>query len=118
MYSDEDVARVVHEATRALQYIQGDPAPAEPWNSFSDDRRKVVIDGVRRARNGESPRELHESWREDLLRHGWKYGLIKDPEAKTHPCLMPYDQLPGRQKDKDELFVQIVIAMSIRSVTL
>lgn len=28
---------------------------------------------------------------------GWKYGEAKDPEAKTHPCLVPFDKLPEFQ---------------------
>ena len=41
----------------------------------------------------------------------WSYGEVKDAEAKTHPCLIPYDQLPEFQKAKDKLFVAIVDAL-------
>ena len=30
IYSDEDIARIVHEANSALQSIQGDEAPSRP----------------------------------------------------------------------------------------
>lgn len=36
------------------------------------------------------------------------YGEVKDGEAKTHPCLVPYEQLPPAQRLKDDLFAAIV----------
>ena len=44
--------------------------------------------------------------------HGWKYGPEKDPQAKTHPCIVPYDKLPDEQRDKSRLFVAIVRSMT------
>ena len=34
----------------------------------------------------------HEANREEA--DGWKYGPVKDPEKKEHPCFVPYDDLP------------------------
>ncbi len=45
-------------------------------------------------------------------RAGWRYGLKKDPAAKTHPCLVPYWQLPAEQRRKDGLFAAIVAALT------
>ena len=41
---------------------------------------------------------------------GWTYGTVKDAEAKTHPCLLPYSELPQEQKIKDQLFISVVMA--------
>jgi hypothetical protein len=41
---------------------------------------------------------------------GWKYGETKDPEAKTHPCIVPFEDLPAEQQFKDKLFRTIVHA--------
>lgn len=43
---------------------------------------------------------------------GWVFGEIKDADAKTHPCIVPYDELPEFQKKKDHLFIAIVKALS------
>ncbi len=44
----------------------------------------------------------HERWKEELERAGWRHGPPpKDPVKKTHPCLVPYDQLPDGEKEKD-----------------
>lgn len=43
---------------------------------------------------------------------GWKYGPVKDPERKEHPCFVPYDGLPPEQRAKDYLFRAVVHQLS------
>ena len=43
----------------------------------------------------------HESWAEEKLSEGWKYRPTKDPEKKTSPYLVPWNDLPEEEKDKD-----------------
>ena len=31
----------------------------------------------------------------------WTYGARRDDEKKTHPCLVPYEELPEIEKDYD-----------------
>ena len=52
----------------------------------------------------------HDAWLADKERDGWKYGAVKNPETKEHPCCVPYDQLPAEQRVKDYLFKAIVNA--------
>jgi len=108
IYSDDQIARVIHEANRALQYIQNDNAPSVPWECETSEIKDNVIIGVRNARHGMTPEQHHESWVADKRAHGWKYGAEKDSEKKTHPCLVPFNQLPKYQQDKDRLFIAIV----------
>ena len=112
MYSDEQVARVCHDANRALQYVHGDPAPSQPWDCETDEIRESVVEGVRAARRGCMSRELHGSWVKFKRERGWTYGPVKDSELKTHPCMLPYDELPQAQRDKDRVFRMIVRAMT------
>jgi hypothetical protein len=111
IYSDEQLAQVVHEANRALQAIQGDDAPSQPWVCEDDGIKANVIVGVRNTRHGMTPEEHHQSWVEDKLAHGWRYGAEKDTERRTHPCLVSFDQLPRYQQDKNRLFIAIVRAL-------
>lgn len=113
MFSNEQVAQVCHEANRALQDIQGDPAPSQPWCCTDAEIRASAVDGVADARRGITPRDLHENWCKFKRRHGWRYGEIKDPELKTHPCLVSYDELPEEQRVKDQLFLFIVAALTV-----
>lgn len=43
----------------------------------------------------------HEVWAVGKLADGWKYGDKLDKENKTHPLLVPYDQLSEADKDYD-----------------
>ena len=36
---------------------------------------------------------------------GWAYGETYDPEAKTHPDLVPYWGLGQLERDKDEVYL-------------
>jgi hypothetical protein len=54
----------------------------------------------------------HDSWLEEKRATGWRYGPVKDPEKKEHPCFVPYEQLPVEQRRKDHLFQAVVRALS------
>lgn len=106
------IAKVAHEVNRAYCASIGDhsqPAweDAPVWQSVS------AIEGVVNAINNPqaTPATSHESWLAHKIREGWKYGPTKDPEAKTHPCMVPYDDLPAEQRTKDHLFLAVVRAM-------
>ena len=53
----------------------------------------------------------HMNWCDHKIADGWSYGPIKDPEGKTHPCLVDYDQLPESQKKKDEVVIRTYLAV-------
>jgi hypothetical protein len=116
VYSDEQIARVVHAANSELQAVLGDPAPSQPWDHEPQEIRDNAVLGVRNARNGMTPAEHHQAWVEDKMRQGWRYGASKDPVAKTHPCLVSFDQLPHEQRVKNVLFIAIVRAMYAEEV--
>lgn len=110
----EDIAKICHEANRALCASHGDLSqPA--WEDAPDWQRDSAIEGVRfhleAPSTGRSPSASHENWCKQKLEEGWKYGEVKDAEAKTHPCLVPYDQLPPEQRAKDHLFTAICRAL-------
>lgn len=116
-YTAEQIAEVCHEANRALQRIHdrlgvpGIPV-ATHWAAFPEPERQGVIAGVRLAMDGASPERLHNEWCDGKLRDGWRHGTVKDTAAKTHPCLVPYDELPLAQRHKDALFAAIVAALA------
>jgi hypothetical protein len=116
-YTAEEIARVVHEAARALQAVQGDPVPAPPWAEARPQMRATAVESVRRVMDGADPEANHAQWCEQMTRDGWTWGVLKDPLARTHPCLVPYADLPGHQRDKDELFVAIVRALTDPALT-
>ena len=49
----------------------------------------------------EMSKNVHDVWAETRISQGWKYGKKRDDEKKTHPCLVPYDELPEEEKEYD-----------------
>jgi hypothetical protein len=58
-----------------------------------------------------TPEQSHEGWLTEKEATGWKYGPVKNPETKEHPCFVPYGELPENQRLKDEMFGLIVRAV-------
>ena len=108
----EQIARVTHEANRAYCRSIGDNSqPA--WDDAPEWQRQSAINGVLFAfRNPAAPPSAsHDSWLEEKRATGWKYGPVKDPEKKEHPCFVPYDELPLDQRLKDHLFQAVAKAL-------
>ena len=49
----------------------------------------------------EMSKNVHEVWAETRISQGWTYGEQRDDELKTHPCLVPYEELPEEEKEYD-----------------
>jgi ryanodine receptor 2 len=45
----------------------------------------------------------HDHWAIGRLKDGWSFGPSRDDRAKTHPCLVPYAELPESEKDYDRV---------------
>lgn len=45
----------------------------------------------------------HEVWSSQRIKDGWTYGEKRDDAQKTHPCLVPYDDLPENEKEYDRV---------------
>lgn len=106
------IASVCHEANRAYCLTQGDTSQL-PWTEAPDWQRQSAILGVEKAIAGATPEQLHESWTAQKVADGWIYGPVKDADATppTHPCLVPYPELPAAQQVKDALFGAVVNAL-------
>lgn len=107
----EIIARVCHEAHRALQLELGETAVSPPWDDAPEWLRDSTRRGVAEALNGAEPAELHEAWCGQRFADGWTFGEVKDEQARTHPLLRDYDLLPDEQRAKDELMAAIVGAL-------
>lgn len=49
----------------------------------------------------EMSKNVHEVWSETRIKQGWTYGEQRNDELKTHPCLVPYEDLPEEEKEYD-----------------
>jgi len=107
----EACARAAHEANRAYCLSIGDMSQPS-WDDAPDWQKSSAKNGVEGVLNGNGPRESHESWLEEKRANGWKYGPIKNPAKKEHPCFVDYDALPLEQKAKDAIFIGVVRAVA------
>lgn len=109
----ETIARVCHEANRGYCAALGDNSQL-PWDDAPDWQRVSAIAGVQfHLDNPEAgPPGSHQSWYRLKEADGWVYGQTKDAVAKTHPCMVPFEELPREQQAKDFIFTAIVHAMA------
>ncbi|WP_271270511.1 Gp49 family protein [Aliamphritea hakodatensis] len=107
-----DIARVAHEINRAYCEAMGDMSQEE-WSQAPAWQRDSAINGVNfHLMNPDADAGLsHINWMAEKKADGWVYGETKDPEAKTHPCMVPFNQLPIEQQAKDFLFRAVVHAL-------
>lgn len=105
----EKIAQVAHEANRAYCVTIGDDSQG-PWESAPDWQRSSAINGVQFHIDNPTttPQRSHENWLAEKEADGWTYGVEKDVNAKTHPCFVPYWELPVNQRIKDALFGAVV----------
>lgn len=106
------IAQIAHEANRAYCATLGDDSQPE-WGSAPAWQVASALDGVNaiRANPDLTPEQSHENWMKHKLDAGWRYGPVKDPVGKTHPCMVPYDMLPKEQRRKDAIFTSVVKAL-------
>lgn len=106
------IARVCHEVNRAYCNAMGD-ASQPSWEDAPEWQKASAINGVQfaAANPNATPEDMHISWMTAKIADGWVYGGVKDAVAKTHPCMLPYRELPRDQRIKDYLFRAVVKAL-------
>jgi hypothetical protein len=104
-----DIARIAHGVNKAYCAFLGDHSQPD-WDKAPPWQRESAEQGVRFVLDNlnAGPSAQHDNWMAQKLADGWVYGPVKDPEAKTHPCLVPFEQLPKEQQAKDFLFRAVV----------
>jgi RyR domain len=106
------IARVCHEVNRAYCESLGDTSQVA-WNDAPQWQRDSAMNGVTFHLNNPDagPQASHEAWMAEKVATGWKWGQVKDPEAKVHPCMVPFAELPREQQAKDYIFRAVVHAL-------
>lgn len=113
MLTVKHIAQVCHEANRAYCTTLGDYSQLS-WDDAPQWQRDSACAGVVTLTSDPSlsAEDMHRHWMDLKLREGWTYGTVKDAVAKTHPCLLSFDELPEDQQRKDNLFQAVVRALA------
>lgn len=111
---DKDrIARVCHEVNRAYCQALGDNSQPS-WDEAPEWQRSSARLGVAMhlSNPDAGPESSHESWMAQKVADGWVHGDVKDSAAKTHPCIVRFDELSVEQQAKDFIFRGVVHALA------
>lgn len=100
--TNEQIAIICHETCRAYQIALGEEYPHGHWSESTKLTQELTIRGVELNREGKSAREIHGDWVESRKHEGWTLGRKSDA-YRTHPNLVPYEQLPEKERYKNAL---------------
>lgn len=57
-------------------------------------------------------------WASQRIQDGWIWGPVRNDEKKHHPCLVPYDELPEKEKEYDRNIsigaIKLMVAMGYK----
>lgn len=109
----DPVARVIHAAIRTWSTAHGQ-ADMPDWDSapqWMKDSTFASIAFVLEHPDADAGAQ-HVQWMEQRRAQGWTYGPVRDEVQKTHPMLVPFDQLPIMEQKKDDLVSAIVKALA------
>ncbi len=96
-WSDLTAEERVSSLDSAEQAVKAAKAKFGPLEEFSSGRSAIqpeaFIDAI--AENA------HEVWAKQRMDAGWTYGEVRDNDAKKHPMLIPYSEVPEKEKEKE-----------------
>lgn len=99
-------AELAHELNRAIRLFV-DPEDNTPnWANAPQDQIDSTLDGIKFVTENPdaTPEQQHEQWSKFKTESGWVYGPVKDEVKKTHPCLVPYNELDAFDRIKDTIY--------------
>ena len=65
------------------------------------DTSKIVLNEDLLALTEKIAENVHEVWANGRIADGWTYGVGRDDNARTTPCLVPYNELSEEEKSFD-----------------
>ena len=107
---NERRAEFIYDGARLAAIAANAPIVPELWTDreedFKEQFRKVIFKQCSDARETD-PARAHQTWMDEYFRMGWVYGKIRNTEKRTHPDLVPFDELEQREQDKDAVFLAL-----------
>ena len=107
---NERRAIFVYESARLQADAADAPIIPPPWDmrepAFRGQFRGVIAMMCSDERKS-NPEELHDDWVRAYEAMGWRYGQVRDADAKTHPDMVPFGALGFAEQIKDAVFVAL-----------
>jgi hypothetical protein len=94
--NQEQADHILYKLSLLGYGLENDPQAKGPPIVFSNDEFESLA------------KLEHLRWSADRKLAGWTYGKIRDNELRRHPMLVPYDELPESEKEKDRQTVRDV----------
>ena len=109
----DPIARVIHAAIRTWSTAHGQPDMPD-WDMAPQWMKESTFASIKFVlENPDADAGAqHVQWMEQRRAQGWTYGPVRDEALKTHPMLVPFDQLPVMEQKKDDLVSAIVRALA------
>lgn len=107
---NERRAEFVYDSARLAAIGADAPIIPVEWKDREEPFKQQFLKVIERQsgeQRSKSPEELHGSWMQAYFTMGWIYGKEYSRENKTHPDLVPYEDLGQLERDKDAVFVEL-----------
>jgi class 3 adenylate cyclase len=72
-----------------------------PYNPKLTDTSQIMLPFALIELTEQLAENVHETWSQQRLAEGWRYGPSRNDASKEHPNLVPYDQLSEREREYD-----------------
>lgn len=107
------VARIAHDAIYTLNHFVEERTEYPRWFDRTPEDRQMYVDAAKRVafHPDVTQKTMHDLWMASKLAEGWVYGPERDYVKKTHPSLVPNEELSELEKAKDQLFINVVRAL-------
>ncbi len=56
---------------------------------------------------------VHDVWAKKRIEDGWRHGPSRNDDLKTHPGLVPFEELSDSEKDYDRVMVEEVVRAAV-----
>jgi len=107
---NERRAIFIYEGARIAAIASKAPIVPEHWIYREKDFTAQFLEVIEKQcgpLRSSNPEQLHQDWVEAYEKNGWRYGPERDVERRTHPDMVPYDELGQLERDKDAVFVSL-----------
>jgi hypothetical protein len=102
------IAKVIHNANKAYVDAIGGRALNPSWEEAREEQRQGLVKAVGGTIiNPQTPEFSHEQWCLAREAEGWTKDLKYDFNRKTHPNLVPFDELTFEEQFKSHLYMGI-----------